>query len=262
MIKTCLFFFLFSLPLCVEGKVLHSILVGDSSRAEWLSSSTIAKDVENMRLTVDLIAQEAKMTPQISILVGSRIYHSSIMKILKSLEIGEDDVVIFYFKGYGYRTANKKGDFPYIYLGGEKVGVEFYDMCLEILDKGPRLFLGIADCTNFSLPSYLAPSIKKGDPSFLPACDVSRGFQKLFLDFSGSIFLSACAPESRYDYSYRDGGSFFKVFLQSLLFEVYNQELADWNILLTKMSQELYDVSEEFHQTMLIDLRPSSINSK
>lgn len=203
-----LLFLLSGVSLFAQNGTLHAILLIDEYSD--IAPACIS-DKFKMEGEVQIIAQKTRMNLN---LVKVDYSKNGVFQAIEQLEVGENDVIFFYFTGHGYRYENQEycGNYPYLYL--TKTEGHLYDAgtCLEAInaqlkDKSPRLLVSLADCCNNILPYE--------EPIAMNPTLIGEVYKKLFLQSEGYIIATSSLP-GQYSFATNNGGYFTNGFLESI----------------------------------------------
>lgn len=203
---------------------LHALLLIDeySEIAPACEADKIKMEDE-----VKIIAQKTRLKLNLQIADYST---QGIQEAINQLEVGENDVIFFYFTGHGYRYEGQEqcGKYPYLYL--TKTEAHLYDagVCLEDINaqlkaKKPRLLVSLADCCNNVLPYE--------EPVAMNPVLLGQAYKKLFLASEGYIVSTSSLP-GQYSFATSNGGYFTNGFLESI------REVANMNTQSEEISWE------------------------
>lgn len=200
-VKKCLgvvsvfFVFLFNASMLQAGD-LHVIMVGDLAAADLKSS--IETDLEKMESQILNIAYYTGLDLQYTSFVQEKNLAQNVLKHICALETHEEDVVLFYYSGHGYRTPRKKLPWPNLYFTVEEVGLELDVVIQQLKSKQAHFVLVIADCCNSMMMDFLAPPLVKG-LAYQDEAMIMESYKKLFLGASGCVVVaSSKAGQSSY----------------------------------------------------------------
>ena len=170
---------------------------------------------------------------------------------LNQLSCAEDDVILFYYSGHGYRTASKKDNpWPSLYFSISGKEVDFHNICQKLAAKKPRFLLAIADCCNNVLPeSGAAPLVPLYASSKSQHTRIKHNYRRLFLENNGSL-LVASSSVGEYSWCYQKGAVFTLALLDSLK-ALATAKSASWEALLDTTAEAIAD-----HQTPFYLLSP------
>ncbi len=226
---------------------LHSILIGDTADT-GIGAFT---DIRNMKRQIQTIERMTGMTVREKNLSGKTFTIKDSLNALKKLNIGNDDVVIFYYSGHGYRTENKDpiSPWPVLFFSWEEDGMSL-DTAVDIIkSKNPRLTIIMADCCNSYLPETLAPLFKVGAKAVPDLSTMVDNYKKLFLKTSGLIIV-ASSEVGEYSYGNRiEGGLYTTAWLSSLRDEVTSDEEPSWEHIFATSIKNIHKDIESYNKT-------------
>lgn len=191
---------------------LWAILLTDTK------DESIGKDdrLDNLALNKELkgIAQCLGMEISINNIVGNAAYHkSNLVKAIKSIRPGKNDIVFFCFNGHGFRWDNQKDRYPNICMMGPNDDVKgnyvlTTDIYNALVALKARLTICFTDCCNAKIGKY-APSQKDNTLYSRAHSRVSKTrMRDLLLNTQGSILATAANP-GEYAWSFGGSGSAF-----------------------------------------------------
>lgn len=187
---------------------LHALVLVDEYSE--ISNACIA-DKFKIEEEVQIIAQKTRLKLNLQQIDYSK---ESLEATINELEVGENDVIFFYFTGHGYRYENQIqcGALPYLYLTKEKEHLYEVGICLESINeqlkaKAPRLLVSLADCCNNILPYE--------EPIAMNTALVGEVYKKLFLQTEGHIIATSSLP-GQFSFATNNGGYFTNGFLETI----------------------------------------------
>lgn len=205
--------FLLIIPTVLQAGNFHVILVTDTRAANIESS--VAADQANMSAFVHEVSKYTDLALNEKIFNGENLTSEALYKYIDGLQVTEEDVVLFYYSGHGFRTMSK-GDanpWPSMFFSLEKVGVDFYALTMTLADKLPRLMFSLADCCNNFIPEGRIPMQSR---FFLFQDDRSKEvYRKLFLDSQGMIMIST-SEKGELSWCIPKGALYTLAFLETL----------------------------------------------
>lgn len=98
----------------IDAKDFYAILVADT--LEDSIGISCHQDLQKMREFVEQSAQQSDMHLRLVMLSGGSTITKHLKNVVHALPITQDDVVVFFFAGHGYRTHSKKDKFPNLYI--------------------------------------------------------------------------------------------------------------------------------------------------
>ncbi len=196
---------------------------------------TAGKDADNMKETLEFVAIALGLKPNLYMLKDKELTAKNLKTWTDTLKRKSDDIVVFYFSGHGFRTADSKDQWPYLYLSSDRNAVEGTWFIETIKKIQPRLALLIYDCCNndpYNIPKFSFPSrqfLMRKAPDY-------SGLQRLFAQTKGLIIASASIP-GKSSYGGDKGGLFTLAFINRLWNESGNKDI-NWEKLM-KSTKEL-----------------------
>lgn len=168
--------------------------------------------------------------------------NTGFLKELEKLQVDQDDVVLFYWSGHGFRTDVKdKMDNPWPSFSFEKdpKGVDFLHLTQGLLKKNPRLLISVADTCNNYIPHIFVPShAKKGMISLDKTLRTEWNYKRLFREASGLVMCASSEPGQK-SWAYDLGSLFTISFLKSISDEVRHMDDVTWNSICLKTIENL-----------------------
>lgn len=226
------------LPYVAFSSTLHSIIIGDTQ--DRRIGKSVKLDLPKMKESSKKIAHYTGLNLKETVITGQDCNIKNILNTLESLDLDQDDTVILYYSGHGYRTDNPKDNrWPNMSPPGF-AGVNLEYLAEILLNKNPRFILAIADVCNNIITERFAPEtlIRR---ELVDETTIKTNFKKLFVETRAVILASGSSPS---EYSYCDeknGGHFTLYYLRFLNEEVRKKEIpADWDSIFSKAKDKLY----------------------
>jgi hypothetical protein len=175
-------------------------------------------DQKNFRLFLESVSQKSRMSLNVvGELKGSEFQLASIRKAVASVVPSDDDVVVFYYSGHGFRDAEKTSSWPAIFLGfgptGGPDGLDIDAVYQSLRQSGPRMLMVIVDCCNNVAPAATIHDLKK---RAINSPNTDLGLRKLFGQFSGTVLGMGCEPGET-SLGDSNGGRFTNKLLSTIL---------------------------------------------
>jgi len=230
---------LYFLLLPVQAATLHVVLVGDTNDDNI--GRSVEVDLVNLRKLVGTITENTGLTANLQTFQGNQLgvkenSTDQIKQALQTLNVGPQDVVMFYYSGHGGRKRDQESKWPLLAVAGSATRLnQMLDLnwVINTLQQmRPRLWIAIADACNSvvdRLPYLPAKAIKNPDH-----------YKKLFLDYQGHIIASS-SKAGQYSYGSAEvGGLYTHIWLDNL-----NQELSaatstpDWKALMQRADKPI-----------------------
>lgn len=172
---------------------------------------------------------------------GDNFTKSALQNTLNTLYPGTNDIVIFVYRGHGFRWNDQAGAWPQMDLRsspytriGDGTAMDLDYVFKTIKAKGGRLNIVLGDCCNstIDIPSPLTGS------EFL-AMQANNNYnddklRDLFMNSKGNLLATAASPGEVSWANNANGGFFTVSFLQSLREEIsyMRDDVADWRDLI------------------------------
>lgn len=162
---------------------------------------------------------------------GNSCGKSQLMQAVNSLNVGSDDIVLFYYGGHGARAYNNSSDrFPQMCLG-ERYESNWVPSSLIkniIVKKNPRLTIVLTGCCNKETRGVTIKSIIAQAQGYTNMAEVNKNaFKELFLGSKGVVQMTS-SRAGEYSWCNIDG-SFFCLALLDVLNDVGHSTVRpDW----------------------------------
>lgn len=167
---------------------------------------------------------------------GNNFNKASVQSTLASVSPGKNDIVIFVYRGHGFRWSNQTDAYPMMDLRssgytaiGQNTSLGLSDVYNTLSAKGARLNIVLADCcnNNVGINQTTATSFLNSQSDNKP--DVAK-LKKLFVNAHGNM-ITAAAHSGEYSWSNPFGGFFTLSFIQAMKDEIsyMNNNNADWS---------------------------------
>jgi hypothetical protein len=216
---------------------LHLIAVADYEcnlyKALWI-------DINKMRAEARFICQHTGMNLHETVLAGSTARASILLESIHNLDVAEDDLIIFYYSGHGFRTFSS-GDslWPNLFFSKERNAVDLAVVLELINQKNVRLQIIIADCCNSYLPDGRFPLVSAKQIDDVDKSIIADNYKKLFLDSRGSVIISSSKPGLK-SLTTTVGSLFTIAFLKVLHEKVKNpSDSMDWQNVLDGVKERI-----------------------
>jgi len=172
---------------------------------------------------------------------GDNFTKSALQNTLNTLYPGTNDIVVFVYRGHGFRWNDQAGAWPQMDLRSspytriaDNTAMDLDYVFKTIKGKGGRLNIVLGDCcnSNIDMPSPLTGS------EFL-AMQANNNYngdklRDLFMNYKGNLLATAASPGEVSWANNANGGFFTVSFLQSLREEIsyMRDDAADWRDLI------------------------------
>jgi len=164
---------------------------------------------------------------------------------LKNMNVGANDIVFFVYTGHGFRWSDQTDDYPMLDMRynvyqkiAEENAIGLSDIYTKIKAKGGRLSIVFGDCCNSDVginqrtnSTFLA---SRSNPNFK-----KEKLEKLFLNSTGSLIVTAASPGEVSWSNDVNGGFFTSSFLSAFHEEIsyLSSDIADWDGLIKKTKE-------------------------
>jgi len=219
--------------------VLHFVLIANT--LDPSIGLACASDQLNLTNEFRQIANALDVGFREYIVFGDNFSKEKTLSSLNLLAAGSNDIIVFIYRGHGFRWKNQADDWPRLDLRNssfptntENNSINLSEVNNIIAAKGARLNIVLGDCCNNEINQ--SPVTGSNYMSFQTDnnSDLSR-LRKLFMNSKGTI-LSASAQKGEFSWNSLQGGLYSISFLQSLREEIsyLNIGSASWDNVLTK----------------------------
>lgn len=222
----------------LEAARLHSIVVADTT--DFSIGVSAACDSNKIQEEMKKVAKYTELEHHEILITGQDVLPKNVFEAIRPLEIEEEDVVVFYFSGHGYRTESKENNpWPNLYftLAGE--GIDLLGICNLLEKKNPRLLVVIGDVCNNIVPENFAPNLVcKMFSIFNDEELLKANYQSLFLENQGTLIISS-SEAGEYSWATTRGSLFTLSFLGNLNKVVKSEDYPEWETILLKTLLEI-----------------------
>lgn len=237
----CLFTFVFFAK-SLYAADLHLVAVGDFAAKDLLSG--LQYDIISIQNQALQIAEHTGLDLCYTSITEGVDTANQVINTLLDLNTEEEDVILFYYTGHGYRTRNQLSNWPNLHFMYKETGIEL-DLIITLLKKQKaHLSIIFADCCNNILEDFLAPPLICAQSKGVDmSTQVVRNYTKLFLETNGLV-VAASSAAGQYSYSIDEyGGLFTQAFLMAFNDSMLNTptENLEWNSILKAASQLTID---------------------
>lgn len=236
---TCLALLGTCLPLDASSSI-HVIIAADTKASNI--EKGVSLDFRQIRKMTQKIAKYSGLQARERFFTGDATDPEQLLEYINGLQVDEDDAILFYFSGHGYRTVlDEYNPWPTLAFEIGDKGIHL-DHVGEILkEKNARLTLLFADCCNNKIRLARAPElIQRKNMRAL----IESNYHKLFAEAHGFLMVAGCQPG---DYSYTDdkNGSLYTISLCKSIDKLAASRHGDvnWTNLLLKTDQKLEELT-------------------
>jgi len=217
----------------LECAELHAVLLIDSE-AENIENAMM-KNHRLWQKQLLKISGHTDMRIREHCFIGKHLLSKEVFSCLRALEVDEDDVVLLYFCGHGYRTHRKTNPWPYMCWSHENIAVDFMILTDCLKKKNPRLLIAFAECCNNYIEAQNYELVQESVMSNRRMI-MQSNYRKLFLETEGVIVVSSSHP-GEFSWAWVERGSCFTLaFFECLEKEVKNRNGTEWAIIFESAS--------------------------
>ncbi len=202
-----------------SSSTLHLVLIANTfDPAIGMGCTT---DEKNLRNEFSQVADALGVSFREHIVDGASFSKVNVIATLNSLQPAGNDIVLFIYRGHGFRWKNQTEDWPRMDLRtssymdiNDNSSMNLAEVYSTLKSKGARLNIILGDCCNSEIDAssvttsnYLTFQVDNNS-------DVSK-LKKLFMDSNG-IILSSAAQKGEVSWNTPQGGLYSMSFLQAL----------------------------------------------
>lgn len=222
-------------PTVADGKsTMHLMIVANTAIGDIGSSCMI--DKRNLVSEFKGIADATGMGYKQYILEDEQFTKANLMTTMNNFRPAANDVVVFIYRGHGFRWSNQTQNYPQLDLRyssftriSDATSINLEDVYGALSAKGARLNLFLADCCNSDVGISQMTSASFMNMQANNNYDTQK-LRKLFLGSKGSLISTSASPGEVSWANNANGGFFTVSFLQALRDEIsyLHQDEADW----------------------------------
>lgn len=202
---------------------MHLLLVINTDIGDIGQSCAVGQRV--MEVEFREIAKTVGMPFEKYIINGEKFTRDNVERTIKNMQVGANDVVIFYYSGHGFRWSNQTDRYPQLDMRyseymplTEKTSLPLSAAARAITDKGGRLNLILSDCCNSDIGRNQMNSTTFMASRSFQGAEVEK-LKKLFVSSRGTIMITGSSP-GEYSWCNINGGFFTLSFIQALKEEI------------------------------------------
>ena len=222
-----------------RSSTLHLVLIANTY--DPTIGSGCASDETNLKNEFRQVADALGISFRQYIVDGSTFSKENVVSTLNSLYPGSNDVVLFIYRGHGFRWKDQTNDWPRMDLRPssyaditENSSMNLSEVYSLLKSKGARLNLILADCCNSEVNMSPVTNSNYLTFQFDNNSDVSK-LRKLFMNSNG-ILLSSAAQKGEVSWTTSQGGLYSMSFLQALRegISYLSNDPCSWNNIISK----------------------------
>lgn len=224
-----------------RAAVLHAIVLADTFSH---TGDAAALELAHVTREIGRVSEYTGLTLKQQVFSGGSC-RGQLLAALEELHPAEDDRVIVYFIGHGYRTSWKNGPWPLWYFSEAQNNLDMQLVVDTIVTKRPHFALILSDCCNNVMDgvvTFQCEPLVRGQRS------LGAGYRKLFLESTGLVVVTASRSG---DYAYCDdhGHCYSQAFWNCLRAEV-RRSSPDWTRLLDCTARALKQIQIPYSETL------------
>jgi len=222
-----------------SSSTLHLVLIANT--LDPSIGTGCATDERNLRNEFNEVADALGVSFREHIVDGTAFSKENVQAELNSLQPSENDIVLFIYRGHGFRYKDQKEDWPRMDLRtssyaaiNDNSSMNLAEVYGILKSKGARLNIILGDCCNSEVDvssvttsNYLTFQVDNNS-------DISK-LKKLFLNSNG-VILSSAAQKGEVSWNTPEGGLYSMSFLQALREEIsyLSSDPCNWNDIISK----------------------------
>ncbi|NUB25278.1 caspase family protein [Azospirillum brasilense] len=204
------------------AQTLHAVIAADTDDPKIGGGAK--ENAKKMEQLIDSAAKLVRLKPNTIRLQNEKFNCEGINEALGDLQIGADDVVMFYYSGHGYRLFNDQSRFPRLACSRNPVGnPQLEDAAMTLRTRKARLVIAIADSCN----SFLGQV-----PAMMSGPEGEAALRRLFDGYQGTLILAG-ADYGQFSWYTQSGGVFSAQLFDALTNELEKQDSARWERVIT-----------------------------
>jgi len=221
-----------------SSSTLHLVLVANTYDPSI--GTGCASDEANLKNEFRQVADALGISFRQYIVDGSSFSKESVVSTINSLYPGSNDVVLFVYRGHGFRWKDQTNDWPRMDLRPssyaditENSSMNLSEVYSVLKNKGARLNIILADCCNSEVNASPVTNSNYLTFQFDNNSDVSK-LRKLFMNSNG-ILLSSAAQKGEVSWTTSQGGLYSMSFLQALRegISYLSNDPCSWNTIIS-----------------------------
>ncbi len=225
-------------PVTTSGAKLHLIVVANTLIGDI--GAGCAADRDKLDYEFKGIAEVLGVGYQKYIVDGNNFNKSSVQSTLNTVRPGSSDIIVFVYRGHGFRWDNQTDAYPMMDLRtssymsiDQNTSLSLSNVYNSLKNKGARLNIVLADCcnNNVGINQNTTASFLNSQSDNKP--DINK-LKKLFMTSSGNL-ISAAAHSGEYSWSNPFGGFYTLSFIQAMKEKIsyFNNSSFSWNDIIT-----------------------------
>ncbi len=231
------------------AQTLYAIIVAGTNMPNTILSVGLTKSFKDIDHELELIPRYTNLKLKKHYLTGNNFSSYNLRNTINGIHCNNNDVIIFYYLGHGFRYDNQTDQWPNLFVGYNakdnittsqlsSTSVPFQWVINQLNSKGARLTITIDESCNsrINVPTPVEKSIK-GLASLALNIRNPERYKELFEYSRGTVSASSSEPGQTSVVSSDDGGYFTESFIEELKEQTAISNSADWNTILEKTKE-------------------------
>lgn len=222
----------------ISNTKLNLIIVANTTDRRIGRGCTIDKD--KLSHEFENIARVLNIPINKQIIYDNNFNKSNVINAINDLQVNPNDIVVFFYRGHGFRWKDQKSDWPQMDMRTSSLenidtnsSISIAYVYNKIVEKGARLNLVFGDLcnTDIGISASIDQPVGYFQSNTYPSL---KNLNRLFLEAKGNIISASAKPGQVSWVNSNEGG-----FYTSSFFEAFDKEVSiqdgngDWNSLLT-----------------------------
>ncbi|NJL13437.1 MAG: caspase family protein [Microscillaceae bacterium] len=156
---------------------------------------------------------------------GEKFTKANAENALRGLQVGNNDVVVFYYSGHGFRWSDQTDKFPQLDMRfseytplSASTSLALSDVGRLLSSKGARLNLLLSDCCNSDIGRNQLTNTTFMTARSFQGAEIAK-LKKLFINSKGTLLFAGSSP-GEFAWCNLSGGFFTLSFIQALKEEI------------------------------------------
>lgn len=228
------------------GSTLHFVIVANTQIGDI--GASCSSDRDKLDYEFRSMAEALGVSYKKYVVDGTNFKKANVQSTLNNLRPGANDIVVFVYRGHGFRWNNQTDPYPMLdlrtssYMNIEtSTSIGLSEIYNTLNAKGARLNIVLGDCcnNNVGLNQMTTTSFLNTQADNKP--DVNK-LKKLFMNARGNV-ISAAAHAGEYSWANPFGGFYTLSFIQAMKEKIsyFNNGSFNWNDIIvytTKLAKD------------------------
>lgn len=218
-----------------KDRTMHLFVVANTAVGDIGQSCEI--DKRNFISEFEGVGEALGINVETYVVEDDNYSKSTVLSTLDRIQPDDDDIILFFYTGHGFRWNDQTDRYPYLDLRensyqpiNDQTSMSFSSLYQSLVAKGARLTVVLSNCCNSNVGINQMTS-----STFLVTMSNQNyeleNLSKLLLESSGSVLATAASPNEYAWCNTANGGFFTNSFLQAFRQEisVLNNDEVDWD---------------------------------